>query len=308
LVILKSCSGFLFCLLDGILPNCKDWYKPSNLAVCKSEYALFGLLILPESSTNTAYGVTTSGVTTPAFIVSATDSGSRLTTTTSVPAVISSDATVVTGGTCTLDDGSNADYSSASPSAGGTNSVGTYNCNFSTAANAVSGGKATLTIRVADPASTTGGYITTTLGVTVGGSISTETIAFDKASYAAGEGFVITRTAKDSAGNPVFDGATSGAITFNKAVGGTAPAASIYVGGVSASSTTVAKATVFAPSIAGALTASMTGGDAASTVRTASATVTDANAGLLTQIDALNAKIVALNALIAKIMKKLGVK
>jgi hypothetical protein len=36
--------------------------------------------------------------------------------------------------------------------------------------------------------------------------------------------------------------------------------------------------------------------------------VSDPNAGLLTQIDALNAKIVALNALIAKIMKKLGVK
>jgi len=32
------------------------------------------------------------------------------------------------------------------------------------------------------------------------------------------------------------------------------------------------------------------------------------SASLLTQIDALNAKIVALNALIAKIMKKLGVK
>jgi len=39
-----------------------------------------------------------------------------------------------------------------------------------------------------------------------------------------------------------------------------------------------------------------------------SITITDGNAGLLTQIDALNAKIVALNALIAKIMKKLGVK
>jgi hypothetical protein len=32
------------------------------------------------------------------------------------------------------------------------------------------------------------------------------------------------------------------------------------------------------------------------------------SATLLTQIDALNAKIVALNALIAKIMKRLGVK
>jgi hypothetical protein len=260
------------------------------------------------SSTNTAYGVTTSGVTTPAFIVKAADSGARATTTTSVPTISSSDATVVTGGTCVLDNGQDADYSSAAPSAGGTNSVGVYNCNFTTAANAVSGGKATLTISVADPASTTGGKISTTLAVTVGGSTSTETVAFDKTAYAPGEAMVITRTAKDSAGNPVFDGATAGAVSFNKAVGGTAPGAGIYIGGVSASSTTVAKAKVFAPSIAGALTASMTGGDAAATVRTASSTVTDANAGLLTQIDALNAKIVALNALIAKIMKKLGVK
>ena len=45
------------------------------------------------------------------------------------------------------------------------------------------------------------------------------------------------------------------------------------------------------------------------TTVTATATVVDANqTSLLTQIDALNAKIVALNALIAKIMKKLGVK
>jgi hypothetical protein len=40
----------------------------------------------------------------------------------------------------------------------------------------------------------------------------------------------------------------------------------------------------------------------------ATASVTDMSATLMTQIDALNAKIVALNALIAKIMKKLGVK
>ena len=44
------------------------------------------------------------------------------------------------------------------------------------------------------------------------------------------------------------------------------------------------------------------------TVITAASSVVDGNAALLTQIDALNAKIVALNALIAKIMKKLGVK
>jgi len=251
--------------------------------------------------------VTSGTSTTPAFVVTATDSGARATTTAIAPAITSSDANVVSGGTCVLDNGSNADYS-ALPSAGGTNSVGVYNCSFSAAANAASGGKATLTIAVADPSSTTGGKISTTLAVTIGGSISTETVTFDKTAYAPGEGMIITRTAKDSAGNPVADGSSAGAVTFNKAVGGTAPGASVYLGGVSASSTTLAKAKVFAPSIAGAITASMTGGDSAATVRTASSTVTDANAGLLTQIDALNAKIVALNALIAKIMKKLGVK
>ena len=254
-----------------------------------------------------ATGTTITSTSTPAFVVTTTDSGSRNSTAAAVPVVISSDANVATGGTCVLDTYADVDYS-ATPTNGGTASTGVYNCNWSAAANAASGSKATLTVRIADPASTTGGFLTTTVAVSIGGSVATETLAFDKASYAPGEAFVITRTAKDSAGNPVFDGAASGAITFNKPVGGTAPAAKYYVGGVSASATSVAKSAVFAPSIPGAFTASMTGGDAAATVRTASASVTDANAGLLTQIDALNAKIVALNALIAKIMKKLGVK
>jgi hypothetical protein len=65
---------------------------------------------------------------------------------------------------------------------------------------------------------------------------------------------------------------------------------------------------VFAPSVSGSFDAYMTSGNTAGDRVSATATVSDANAGLLTQIDALNAKIVALNALIAKIMKKLGVK
>jgi len=254
-----------------------------------------------------ATGTSITSTSTPAFVITATDSGGRNSTAAAVPTVKSSDANVATGGTCVLDTYADADYS-ATPSNGSTSAVGVYNCNWSAAANAASGSKATLTISIADPASTTGGTLTTTVAVSIGGSVATETLAFDKASYAPGEAMVITRTAKDSAGNPVFDGAASGAITFNKPVGGTAPAAKYYVGGVSASATSVAKSAVFAPSIPGAFTASMTGGDAAATVRTASSSVTDANAGLLTQIDALNAKIVALNALIAKIMKKLGVK
>jgi hypothetical protein len=89
-------------------------------------------------------------------------------------------------------------------------------------------------------------------------------------------------------------------------MGGTAIAASTYTAGKKATSSTAP--TVFSPVIGGSFTGQMTSGNAAASTVTATATVTDANAGLLTQIDALNAKIVALNALIAKIMKKLGVK
>jgi hypothetical protein len=251
-------------------------------------------------------GLLGTATTIPAFIVAATDSAARAVTTTAVPTVTSSNVAAVSGGTCALDGGydgtaANNDYKSS------TNGIGFYNCNFTGSANAVSGAKATLTISITDPADATK-KISTTLDVTIGGSVSTETIAFDKTSYAPGEGMVITRTAKDSAGNPVADGTASPIVSFSKAVGGTAITAGFYKAGVSATATTVAKSKVFAPTVPGAFSALATSGNTAASALTASSSVTDANAGLLTQIDALNAKIVALNALIAKIMKKLGVK
>ena len=185
------------------------------------------------------------------------------------------------------------------------NGRGYYNASITGAASAASGKTATVTYSYTNADTTV--IKSAAVPFTIGGTtIATETLGFDKTSYAPGEAMVVTRTAKDSAGNAVADGTTAGAVTFSRPVGGTAPAASNYVAGKAATSATAP--TVFAPSVAGAFSASMTGGDAALTVRTASSSVTDANAGLLTQIDALNAKIVALNALIAKIMKKLGVK
>ena len=251
-------------------------------------------------------GLLGTATTLPAFIVKATDSTGRVANAAAVPTVTSGNGLAVVSGTCALDGGytataADADYKSS------TNGVGFYNCNFTGAAAAVSGAKATLTISIVDPADATK-KISTTLDVTIGGSVSTETLSFDKTAYAPGEGMVITRTAKDSAGNPVADGTASPLISFSKAVGGTAPAAGFYSGGTSASSTTVAKAKVFAPTVPGAFSALATTGATGAATITASSSVTDANAGLLTQIDALNAKIVALNALIAKIMKKLGVK
>ena len=278
-----------------------------NFTVGRAGYPTGGNLAARAAATEVGVtaGVTVNGGTTstPAFIVNATDSNGNAVSVGATLSVKTSDAAVITGGACQLDNGADADYSSS------TNGVGVYNCKFDTAANAASGSKATLTIRVLDPADPLGvAYLTTTVDVTVGGSISTETIAFDKTSYAPGEAMVITRTAKDSAGNPVFDGAAAPAITFTKSVGGTAPAAGIYVGGKTSSTTSKGVVTVFAPAVSGAFSMNATSGNTAGSALTASSSVADANAGLLTQIDALNAKIVALNALIAKIMKKLGVK
>jgi len=234
----------------------------------------------------------------PAVVVKATDSAGNVVSGLTITA-LSSDLTVVNSAiTSTEDNGTSALTS------GG---AGFYNASFSTPSSAASGKTATLTFRILDPADVLGvAFLTSAVTLTIGGAVATEVLSFDKTAYAPGEAMVVTITAKDSAGNPVADGTASPAITFSKAVGGTAIGTSVYVGGKKATSATAP--TVFAPTIAGAFSALATSTNTAKSAITAASSVTDANAGLLTQIDALNAKIVALNALIAKIMKKLGVK
>jgi hypothetical protein len=242
----------------------------------------------------------TAGVT-PSIIVKATDKNgigvSALTFT-----LKSSDVTVMTETlTCNEDIKATANVASS----GG---KGFYNCQTTSSSGSKSGGKADLTVRIVDPAGDGTTFLTSVVAFTIGGSATTgtETLAFDKTSYAPGEAMVITRTGKDSSGNSVSDGTTSPALTFSKAVGGTAPAAGAYVAGASKSSTSAATATVFAPVTPGAFTVIATAANGATI--TASATVTDANAAIATSIASLNAKIVALNALIAKIMKRLNIR
>jgi len=299
--------------VTGVKTAIGTWSYTHYGSVTKLEVSTKNFTIGKAGST-TGYGGTTrtvagnllpaldAGTTVPAFIIKMTDSGGRVALRGALPTFTSSNAAAITGATCAVDGGALPTTASSS-----TNGVGFYNCNFATAANAVSGAKATLTAAVVDPADATK-ELTTTIELTVGGSVSTETIAFDKTAYAPGEAMTITRTAKDSAGNPVADGTAAPAITFSKSVGGTAPGASFYVGGTKSSTSSSGVASVFAPVIGGAFTMQATSGNSAKSALTASSSVTDVNAGLLTQIDALNAKIVALNALIAKIMKKLGVK
>jgi hypothetical protein len=245
--------------------------------------------------------------TTPAFVLATTDGTNAVSiSAAAVPTVTSADTTVVSGGTCVQDTTDLANRTLI----GQGGPVGFYNCSFTGGANAASGKSTVLTFKTPNPA-VAGAFLSATATVTIGSTtVASEKISTDATTYAAGQQMVVTITAKDASGNPVADGTASPAITANKALGTTssALAAGFYAGGVAANAASVAKSSLFAPSLAGAFTLTATGKDAASTKLTASASVTDANAGLLTQIDALNAKIVALNALIAKIMKKLGVK
>jgi len=192
-------------------------------------YPMGGALANRRAATEVPTVTTTGGTTSsPAFIVTTKDSGGRNASIAGglVPTIVSSDPNVVSAGSCALDDGLDVDYSSSA------NGIGVYNCNFTTAATAKSGDKATLTVRTPDPASTTGGFLTATYNVTVGGSAATgtETITLDNPSYEPGEGMTLTLTAKDSAGNPVFDGEASPSVSFTKAVTGTR-GASIYING-----------------------------------------------------------------------------
>jgi hypothetical protein len=143
------------------------------------------------------------------------------------PTVVSSNVAVITGGSC-LDASSGV-------------SDGTHACSLNSAVGSTSGQSATITVRIPDPAVATataaaGPYISLTYDVTLGGSVSTEVITLDKTSYDPSGYMVITVTAKDASGNPVWDGATAPTLTSNKALSGTITMTT-YRAGVATSAT-----------------------------------------------------------------------
>ena len=220
---------------------------------------------------------------TPAFVIKTSDGTSAAGTT--VPTVTSSNLAVVASSDCALD-GNDPDY--------GYGAVGYFDCRFITASTAKSGDTATLTIKTPNLAADATGLtdMTTTFVVTVGGAVATEVLSVDKSSYLGGEAMVVTLTAKDASGNPVFDGAASPAVTANKPLGGTAIGAGTYVGGISATSAT--KPTVFAPSVSGEFTLRATSSATGSPVITATSSVEgDPSAALA--LDAANAATDAAN-------------
>jgi len=164
---------------------------------------------------------------------------------------------------------------------------GVYACSVTTVPGASSGAKATITIRAYQYLSTTAFY-TTTYDITLGGSVSTVVLTTDKATYSPGEAMVVTATAKDSSGNPVYDGASGPSLSSNKVLGGTnsgiggALTMNAYIGGVSTSQTRSATTglvttqnTLFAPSASGNFVITGLAGDAAGTPVSVTASVSD---------------------------------
>jgi len=211
---------------------------------------------------------TTTLATSPAFVVEAQDSNGNpvggLTLTAS-----SSDATVVSAASVNEDVVTTIDPNSTW---GG---PGYYVFDATSANTSVSGQKASVTVKILDPADTTNTtYLSTpAINFTIGGSVSTQTISLDKSTYAPGQAVTLTVSAKDSKGNPVYDGAaTPGTWVTSKALGGAALAASSYLNGSHAYTSS------YAPAVPGDFTISATGTDLNSTVVTTSASVVDDNA------------------------------
>ena len=178
--------------------------------------------------------------------------------------VTSSDNTILASGSCT--------------DAVGLVTDGTYACSVTTAVGSTSGQSATLTITYEDAAGT---EFSTTYTVSLGGGVSTVVLTTDKASYEPGEKMVVTATAKDASGNPVYDGLAGPTLTANKALGGTL-SMNVYNGGVSTSQTrssttglVTAADTIYSPAASGKFRVSGLAGDAAATPISVEATVTD---------------------------------
>jgi hypothetical protein len=140
------------------------------------------------------------------------------------PSIVSSNVAVITSGSCT--------------DASGIATDGIHTCTVTSAVGSTSGQTATLTIRTLDPARAAGttSYLTATYEVSLGGAVATEVITLDKTSYSPGEWMVVTVTAKDASGNPVYDDLAAPTLTANKATSGTITM-STYLGGVATSAT-----------------------------------------------------------------------
>jgi hypothetical protein len=226
----------------------------------------------------------------PAFVVKATDANGNPVGGLSLSGT-TTDTAVSAGPTCIGDSG-NATY--------GSGGAGYYNCYFTTAVSSVSGNKATIGVKILDPAdSTNTTYLTATTPITIGGKVASTSVALNESSFAPGAAMTITISAKDSAGNPVYDGAAEPALSASKSLGGAGIIFQngVFIGGSDTTDTSKGVKTVYAPALAGDFTVNGIGTDASATAFSVTATVTDdaASGSSSLALDAANAATDAAN-------------
>jgi hypothetical protein len=202
------------------------------------------------------------------------------------PAAGTSDSVGATAGMSTS--GAGVD---SSPLAFGSN-VAVVNCNASTKAE-----KLTIAVRGLD---------------SLGARVTSNTVDFYCSDVTASVAVTTAATAVAAGGTTTIDVAVKDANGFWVADGTSVTLIANNGAGISVSSKTTSGGKFSAKSLPTLLIGSTgpvgVSATAGTITNSAKVTVSGGSADISTQIDALNAKIVALNALIAKIMKKLGVK
>jgi hypothetical protein len=130
----------------------------------------------------------------------------------------------------------------------------------------------TFTYTLASGVVLTSNVIKATVGGTKTGG--TVTMTLDKETYAPGERMIVTFTAKDSAGNAVYDGATTGTPASNKSAVGIENSGSVYVDGKHVYGDGATEF-LYAPTTSGAFVLTLATGTAVGATITATATVGD---------------------------------
>jgi hypothetical protein len=252
-----------------------------NLKIARSSAT--GAVLGTSDGTGLAANAVTTALT-PAVVIVAKDSLGNLVPGLTISGLISK-TTVVSATTIAEAVGTILTTGAAGP--------GNYLASVTSAANGVSGETATVTYRIADPASTTGGFITAApLTFSLGGSVAKTTISTDAASYNAGAPLIITLTSTDSSGNPVFDGAASTAVTGSKSFIGL-PGTSEYSGGIAVSAASLDKSSSFAPVLGG--DAILRNTDSAGNTSSVTVAIESGDASSALALDAANAATDAAN-------------
>jgi trimeric autotransporter adhesin len=256
-----------------------------NLSVASTSGATLGLAAIAPAGLTIA--------TTPAATIVAKDSNGNVVTGLTIT-LKSTDTSIIASGTILESNGLGAGDGYAG--------AGYYNASVTSAAGSTSGATTTVVFRTLLSDGVT--YISTApVTFTLGGKASTATYsaALDKSSYAPGEAATLVLTAKDSAGNPIFDQD----VTLFAGLG-TAPLWSKSVVGITPSTGNImfksGKKTItgYAPALEGAFSLTsaidplvVTAGGAVTASATATGGESSANASLA--LDAANAATDAAN-------------